>query len=53
MKNQQQQHGKTSPPSPPSPQPTRSPNDAGSLRVEGFVRITDPNTKRVYVETRA
>lgn len=50
MKNQQQQHGKTSQP---SQQPTRLPNDAGSLRVEGFVRIADPNTKRVYVETRA
>lgn len=31
----------------------RKPNESGSLRVEGFIRITDPNTKQVYVEGRA
>jgi hypothetical protein len=32
---------------------TRKPNESGSLRVEGFIRITDPKTKQVYVEGRA
>ena len=30
----------------------RKPNESGSLRIEDFVRITDPNTKRAYVEKR-
>jgi len=34
-------------------QPTRKPNDTGSISVEGFVKIFDPNTKEVIVEKRA
>jgi hypothetical protein len=31
----------------------KRPNDSGQILVEAFVRITDPNTKQVLVETRA
>ena len=34
------------------PQP-KKPNDTGSISVEGFVRIFDPNTKEKFVEKRA
>ena len=34
------------------PAPKR-PNETGSISVEGFVRIFDPNTKEKYVEKRA
>lgn len=34
-------------------QPSRKPNDTGSISVEGFVKIFDPNTKEVMVEKRA
>ena len=29
------------------------PNETGSISVEGFVRIFDPNTKEKFVEKRA
>ena len=29
------------------------PNETGSVYVESFVKIHDPNTKEVYVEKRA
>lgn len=31
----------------------KNPNDTGSISVEGFVRIFDPETKEVFVEKRA
>lgn len=31
----------------------RRPNETGSISVEGFVRIFDPNTKEKFVEKRA
>ena len=34
------------------PAPKR-PNETGSISVEGFVRIFDPNTKEKFVEKRA
>jgi hypothetical protein len=41
-------------PQQPSPQSgSKRPNEVGALHVEGFLRITDPNTKETYVETRA
>lgn len=41
-------------PTPPAtPDPQSQPADQGSVSVEGFVRIYDPNTQRVYLETRA
>lgn len=34
------------------PRPKR-PNETGSISVEGFVKIFDPNTKEKFVEKRA
>jgi hypothetical protein len=31
----------------------RQPDDCGTISVEGFIKIYDPNTKEVIVETRA
>jgi hypothetical protein len=39
-------------PIPQQPAP-KKPNDTGSISVEGFVRIFDPETKEVFVEKRA
>jgi hypothetical protein len=36
----------------PAPRPSR-PNDTGTIRIESFVRISDPNTKKIYWEGRA
>jgi len=33
--------------------PNKRPNETGSISVEGFVRIFDPNTKEKFVEKRA
>lgn len=33
--------------------PKKRPNETGSINVEGFVRIFDPNTKEKFVEKRA
>lgn len=40
-------------PQQPADQPQKRPTDQGSVAVEGFVRIYDPNTQRVYLEARA
>lgn len=37
----------------PTPQPQKPANDTGSIHVEGFVKIFDPNTKEKFVEQRA
>ena len=37
----------------PLQQPQKRPNDTGSISVEGFIRIFDPNTKEKFVEKRA
>jgi hypothetical protein len=34
-------------------QAQKRPNDTGSIRVEGFVKIFDPNNKERFVEQRA
>lgn len=31
----------------------KEPNENGKVSVEGFIRITDPNTKEIFVEKRA
>jgi hypothetical protein len=36
----------------PIPAP-KKPNETGSISVEGFIKIFDPNTKQVIVEKRA
>ncbi len=33
--------------------PKKRPNETGSISVEGFVQIFDPNTKEKFVEKRA
>jgi hypothetical protein len=37
---------------PQQPRPKR-PNETGSISVEGFVKIFDPNTNEKFVEKRA
>jgi hypothetical protein len=32
---------------------TKRPNETGTISVEGFVKIFDPNTKEKFVEKRA
>jgi hypothetical protein len=31
----------------------KKPNETGSISVQGFIKISDPNTKKVFVEKRA
>ncbi len=37
---------------PPVAAPQRRPNEQGTINVSGFVKIYDPKTKQVFVETR-
>ena len=39
----------------PTPQtsPQKPPNDTGSIAVDGFVKIFDPKTRKVFVEQKA
>jgi len=37
----------------PVSQPTKKPNESGTLVISGMVKIHDPNSKQVFVETRA
>jgi hypothetical protein len=34
-------------------QPEKRPNDTGSVTVDGFVKIFDPKTRKVFVEQKA
>jgi len=47
------QNSMPQPPKTPTNLPGRSPNDTGSISVQGFVKIFDPVSKKVYVEKRA
>jgi len=49
--NQNNQHNNMGQPAP-SPAP-KKPNETGSISVEGFVKIYDPNTQEKFVEKRA
>ena len=40
-------------PNPAATPATKRPNETGAISVEGFVKIFDPATKRVFVEKRA
>ncbi len=41
-------------PTQPSPTPVaKRPNETGTIHVEGFIKIFDPNTKEKFVEKRA
>ena len=33
--------------------PEKRPNDTGSVAVEGFIKIFDPKTRKVFVEQKA
>jgi hypothetical protein len=33
--------------------PEKRPNDTGSVTVDGFVKIFDPKTRKVFVEQKA
>lgn len=35
------------------PTPEKRPNDTGSVSVEAFLKITDPKTRKVFVEQKA
>jgi hypothetical protein len=50
-----QQNNQTQPPAEAVEQQPRArrPNETGSISVEGFVQIFDPNTKEKFVEKRA
>lgn len=37
----------------PAVQAKKPPNDTGTISVQGFVRIFDPNSGKIYVEKRA
>jgi len=37
----------------PATSATKPPNEKGTIHVEGFVKIFDPNTKEKFVEKRA
>jgi hypothetical protein len=38
---------------PPSPQPVSRPDERGAIAVSGFLKISDPETKEVFVEKQA
>jgi hypothetical protein len=40
-------------PNQPQPQPQKRPNDTGSVIVDGFIKIYDPKTRKVFVEQKA
>jgi hypothetical protein len=40
-------------PQPPKPQPAARPNERGAIAVSGFLKISDPETKQVFVEKSA
>ena len=47
------QQNKQTTPQTPRPQPVARPNERGTIAVSGFLKISDPNTKQVFVEKRA
>jgi hypothetical protein len=49
MENNQQ----TKQPQSTAQKPEKRPDDVGSVAVEGFIKIFDPNTRKVYVEQQA
>jgi len=40
-------------PQQPKPQPAARPNERGTIAVSGFLKISDPNSKQVFVEKQA
>jgi hypothetical protein len=37
------------PATPPGPEAPKRPNETGTLQIDGFVKIFDPNNKEVFV----
>jgi hypothetical protein len=37
----------------PAPQTENRPNDTGSVAVDGFIKIYDPQSRKVFVEQKA
>jgi hypothetical protein len=40
-------------PQPLRPKPVARPDERGAIAVSSFLKISDPQTKKVFVETRA
>jgi hypothetical protein len=40
-------------PQPPKPKPVAQPNERGTIAISGFLKISDPETKQVFVEIPA
>jgi hypothetical protein len=53
MQQNQQTQPQPPKPQPPKPQPVSRPNERGAIALSGFLKISDPETKQVFVETRA
>ena len=51
--NKNMQQNKQTTPQTPRPQPAARPDERGAIAVTGFLKISDPNTKQVFVEKRA
>ena len=47
------QQNKQTQPQPPKPKPAARPDERGAIAVSGFLKISDPQTKQVFVEKRA
>ncbi len=47
------QQNQQTPPQTPRPKPIARPDERGTIAVSGFLKISDPVTKQVFVETRA
>jgi hypothetical protein len=51
--NKNMQQNKQTTPQTPRPQPVSRPDERGTIAVTGFLKISDPQTKQVFVEKRA
>jgi len=47
------QQNKQTQPQPTKPKPVARPDERGAIAVSGFLKISDPQTKQVFVEKRA
>lgn len=47
------QQNKQTQPQPPRPTPEARPDERSAITVLGFLKISDPNTKQVFVEKQA
>ena len=47
------QQNQQKPTQPPRPQPVSRPDERGAIVVSAFLKISDPQTKQVFVEKQA